>query len=107
MEEPAGQGPYELSHPDTGASNVSQGQWMWPFGALLRAVHIPRSLQPPSRIKELVKTAFLSRFGAEEKAPAWPPDLKENTLQRIRPDARQFLRHFGKPTDFWNLQDPD
>lgn len=93
--------------PDTGASNVSQGQWMWPIGALLRAVHIPRSLQPPRRVKEMVKTAFLSRFGSDEKKPSWPPDLEEKTLKRIRPDATRFLRYFGKPTDFWDLGDAD
>lgn len=32
---------------------------------------------------------------------AWPPALREELRERLGPDARRFLTHYGKPPDFW------
>lgn len=32
---------------------------------------------------------------------AWPPGLREELRERLGPDAKRFLRHYGKPEDFW------
>jgi hypothetical protein len=31
----------------------------------------------------------------------WPPEVRSRVREQLGDDARQFLRHYGKPEDFW------
>ncbi len=33
----------------------------------------------------------------------WDPVVFDRVMQEIAQDARQFLQHYGKPLDFWEL----
>ena len=35
--------------------------------------------------------------------PQWPPLLKQQVIQQIRPDAEKMLEYMGKPRDYWTL----
>ena len=42
-------------------------------------------------------------FSRVEAHPALPPDLRQELLSEVGPDARRFLDLAGKPEDFWRL----
>ena len=56
-----------------------------------------RAMPPVRRDRVLHALALRREIGQL----AWPPDLLARVRDALSDDARQFLRHYGKPEDFW------
>ena len=56
----------------------------------------------PEDIKAMIKKSLTKK---ESYVIDWDPVLKKELIQEFKKDAEQFLTAFGKPVDYWNLDD--
>lgn len=67
-----------------------------PFAGTLKQI-LPREM------RHFARRRVLSRTMTEK--PDFSPQVRADLIARLRPDTTAFLSHYGKPADFWQLED--
>jgi hypothetical protein len=57
----------------------------------------------PSAWRSWIKKRYLLRQA--DTLPRWHPHARRRVVELLREDTAEFLRHYGKPKGFWNLDE--
>lgn len=65
---------------------------------LLNSISVMLPLPVRDMAKRIVKSPL--------KRPGWTPEVRSWVVEKVGEDSARLLKHFAKPPDFWQLQEP-
>jgi hypothetical protein len=72
-------------------------------GSLIRFVRKVPGVQSLKRAAPAISKAIGAKLRRPMPDPLWPAQLRRQVIDQLRHDTASFLRHYGKPADWWQL----
>ena len=72
-------------------------------GSLIRFVRRMPGLESLKRAAPALTTAIGDKLRRPMPHPKWPARVRQQVIDQLADDAALFLRHYGKPLDYWQL----